>query len=72
MSYTTAEILWPDRPQINQHVKTLIQRALSLLDDTSGEAGLRMADQVYTEDAVVVFSTGEHKGREGLLHSKFP
>lgn len=69
MSYTIAEVAWPPNVKIDQSVKQLLQRALSLLDDTTSEAGQRMVDEVYTDDATVVFSTGEHKGRQGWSHN---
>lgn len=70
MSYTIAEVAWPPNITIDQSVKQLIQRALSLLDDTTSEAGQHMVDEVYTDDATVVFSTGEHKGRQGWYNTR--
>ncbi|RVX74790.1 hypothetical protein B0A52_01067 [Exophiala mesophila] len=70
MSYTIAEVKWPSTVKIGPSVKQLIQRALSLLDDTTSEAGQRMVDEVYTDDATVVFSSGEHRGREEILHCR--
>ena len=70
MSYTIAEVKWPSTVKIGPSVKQLIQRALSLLDDTTSEAGQRMVDEVYTDDATVVFSSGEHRGREGWYSAR--
>lgn len=65
MSYTTRETIWPATLQLDQQIKDLIGQALEALDDPSDEAGPRMAREFYTDQATVVFSTGEYKGVEG-------
>ena len=57
--------IWPATIWIDQLIKNLIRDAFEALDDTSSDVGPRMAREIYTEQASVVLSTGEFKGREG-------
>lgn len=64
MSYNVASTEWPGY-SISEATKQLIGRLFSTLDDTSSEAGDRLADEVFAPDGLF---DGSHlaKGTEGM------
>ncbi len=66
MSYVTKDTTWPTAVPLDPAVKSLIDRFYSLADDTSPEAGPRMASEIFTEDAKLITGAGELSGHEGM------
>ena len=63
MSYNTVSTQWPSNP-ISEAKKQLIGNLFLTLDDTSSNAGDRLADEIFAIDGVF---DGKHaaKGTEG-------
>jgi hypothetical protein len=53
MGYWTASTNWPSIKSVPDPVKELIELFFSLADDNSSSAGDRMADEVFTFDAIL-------------------
>lgn len=53
MGYWTASTDWPSIKSVPDPVKALIELFFSLADDNSSSAGDRMADEVFTFDAIL-------------------
>lgn len=65
MSYVTQNTVWPDSARLSQKTKDLISLFYSLADHPGPDAGPRLANEVFMEDARMVAGTGEFKGSEG-------
>ena len=65
MSYVTQDTIWPDAVTLDSKVKDIIDLFYQLADDTSPEAGPRMAEEVFTDSARMVAGTGTFEGSAG-------
>jgi len=65
MSYVTKDTVWPTAVTLDPAVKKLIDLFYSLADDTSPEAGPRMASEVFTKDGKMIAGVGGFSGQEG-------
>ena len=70
MSYVTQDTIWPDSKVLDSKVKDVISLFYELADDTSAEAGPRMASEVFASNAKIVIGTGTFEGSEGKLISR--
>jgi hypothetical protein len=67
MSYVTENTIWPTSTTVALETKAIIDLFFTLADLRAPEAGPRMADEVFAEDAEMVSSTGTAKGSAGNL-----
>lgn len=65
MSYVTQHTVWPNCVALDSKVKDVISLFYQLADDTSAEAGPRMAREVFTSSAKMVIGAGTFEGSEG-------
>lgn len=67
MPYATEHTQWPEEAT-HANVQHLVSLVYQLIDDKSEDAGTRLANEVFTNDAQVMLPTGVYHGYEGMLH----
>ena len=64
MGYNTVNTEWPEVP-IAQDVRALINLLFSTLDDSSKDAGPKLADEVFAYDGMLIAAAGTASGYAG-------
>jgi hypothetical protein len=70
--WVTQNTIWPTSATGTPETKAIIEQFFFLADLNASEAGARLADEVFTEDAELVSSTGTAKGSVGMISLHFP
>lgn len=65
MSYVTQDTIWPTSVELAPGAKAVIDLFYKLADDTSSDAGQRMAKDVFTPTARLNSPAGIIQGSEG-------
>lgn len=70
MGYNTQATEWPSCGIVPDAKKHAIDALFSLLDDDNENVGNRLADEVFSSDAVLMSSAGIAQGSEGMCTAK--
>lgn len=54
-------------PQLSREVKELIKRFFTLADTNAGDAGERLAKEIFTHDRVFILANGTCEGARGKV-----
>ena len=64
MGYSTVDTQWP-AALISEEVRALIDLLFSTLDDSSENAGPRLADEIFAHDGMLTATAGTASGYAG-------